>query len=349
MKNFFYFVAGGSGGHSVPCLTVAHNYRQRYPDASIIFFTSTRMLDKKISEEYPWLSRVEHLSLSAFPAWRLWRYPLFFWLVIKSFIKAFAILRNSKPNKLISMGGFISIPVCLAASLLAIPIELYELNAVPGKAVRFLSFFAHRIFICFEQAQSKLPEAKCILAPYPIRFSNNQNIVPKKLFSPALNLTLLIVGGSQGSAFINTIIKKWLSLPNRLSIPLTIIHQTGTHHLDNMRKFYQQAHINAHVFDYHHQLDSYYQQADIVVCRAGAGTLFELLFFNKRCITIPLEECADNHQYANALALAQKYPDLISIVRQYELQKDPELLDCALRLKLFHEGQPSGFEPNPNT
>lgn len=349
MKTSFCFVAGGSGGHSIPCLTVAHNYRHHYPQASIIFFTSARMLDQKISEEYPWLSRVEHLKLSSFPTWRVWRYPLFFWFILKSFIKAFAILRSTRPNKLISMGGFISIPVCLAASLLAIPIELYELNAVPGKAVRFLSFFAQRIFICFEQAQLKLPEAKCIFTPYPIRFSNNTAAHPKKLFSPAQNLTLLIVGGSQGSVFINTTIKKWLSLPNRLSLPLTIIHQTGTHHLNDMRKFYEHAGINAHVFDYHHQLDSYYQQADIVVCRAGAGTLFELLFFNKMCITIPLEECADNHQYANAVALAQKYPDLISVVRQDELKKDPELLDCALRLKLFHEGQPSGFEPNPNT
>ncbi|OQA35025.1 MAG: UDP-N-acetylglucosamine--N-acetylmuramyl-(pentapeptide) pyrophosphoryl-undecaprenol N-acetylglucosamine transferase [Candidatus Dependentiae bacterium ADurb.Bin331] len=349
MITSFCFVAGGSGGHSVPCLTIAYNYQQQYPDAQCIFFTSSRTLDQKIAKEYTWLSQIQHLRLTSFPGWRLWRYPSFFWLIGTAFVKAYTILRTEKPRKLISLGGFVSVPVCLAAALLRIPIELYELNAVPGKAVRLLALFAQRIFICFEQAQNNLPSEKCIFAPYPIRFSNVLSLSSKKLLAPVKNLTLLIVGGSQGSAFINSAIKKWLSLPNRLSIPFTIIHQTGAQHLDDMQRFYADAGIDAHVFDYHHQLESFYQQADIVVCRAGAGTLFELLFFNKQCITIPLEDCADNHQYANAIALAQKYPELVSVVRQHELQKDPELLDCALRLKLFHDGQPSGFEPNPNT
>jgi UDP-N-acetylglucosamine--N-acetylmuramyl-(pentapeptide) pyrophosphoryl-undecaprenol N-acetylglucosamine transferase len=349
MKNSFCFVAGGSGGHTIPCLTIAHNYQHHYPDAQIIFFTSTRALDQKVSEEYPWLSSVEYLKLNSFPQWRLWRYPLFCWLIVKALFHSLKTLRAAKPRKIISMGGFISIPVCLAAAFLRIPIELYELNAIPGKAVRFLSFFAHRIFICFEQAQIKLPTDKCVFAPYPIRFKKSAIPEQKKIHLPLTTLTLLIVGGSQGSAFINATIKKWLSLPSRLSIPLTIVHQTGTRHLDDMRQFYARAGINAKVFDYHHSLDSFYQQADIVICRSGAGTLFELIFFNKQCITIPLEECADNHQYANALALAQKYPDLVSLLRQHELEKDPELLDYALRLKITHEGQPSGFEPNPNT
>jgi UDP-N-acetylglucosamine--N-acetylmuramyl-(pentapeptide) pyrophosphoryl-undecaprenol N-acetylglucosamine transferase len=110
-------------------------------------------------------------------------------------------------------------------------------------------------------------------------------------------------------------------LPN-----IQIIHQTGsnesTHTLQN---FYARNQIQAHVFSYDSALEKYYAVADVIICRSGAGTLFEILACNKKCITIPLESVAQDHQVANALACAQQYPENVRVLRQSDIQKNPSL------------------------
>jgi UDP-N-acetylglucosamine--N-acetylmuramyl-(pentapeptide) pyrophosphoryl-undecaprenol N-acetylglucosamine transferase len=345
MNSPLCFVAAGSGGHLVPCVTIAHNYHQN-TNTSIMFFTADKPLENSILEQYDWIKNLHQLRLAKWPGKQIWLYPSFIFSFVSSCISSFNLLKKTRPYKIISMGGVISIPVCLAGRLLGIPIELYELNAVPGKANRFLSLFAQRIYICFEQAQSKLPTSKCILTPYPIRFGLQYNLAHTK--KSGAGKTLLILGGSQGSIFINTLIMTWI-LKSPVAPSLAIIHQTGRDHIDTLSRFYYEHGIAARVFDYDNALDSYYREADLIVCRAGAGTLFETLFFQKSCITIPLENCADNHQMANAQALAERYPHLITVLRQPDLEKDPELFEYAIRITLHYEGQLSGFSPSVNT
>ncbi|MBI2775169.1 UDP-N-acetylglucosamine--N-acetylmuramyl-(pentapeptide) pyrophosphoryl-undecaprenol N-acetylglucosamine transferase [Candidatus Dependentiae bacterium] len=346
MNSPICFVAGGSGGHVVPCATIAQEYRER-TNAPFLFFTSDRALEHSILKNYSFIENPEKLRLKKFPGWRFWLYPSFIVSFAKSCSAAFSVLKKNKPSKIISFGGAISIPVCLSGALLGIPIELYELNAIPGKAVRLLSYFAQRIYICFEQALDKLPTSKCILTPYPVRFKTAKR-EPLALAQPKEHKTILVLGGSQGSAFINSFIKNWIK-ESPLAPSLHIIHQTGAQHRAELMEFYTANRVTAHVFDYDNALDAYYQQADLVVCRAGAGSLFETLFFQKPCITIPLENCADNHQNANASAFAERYPELVYILRQNDLVTDPELFDYAVRIALNYEGQESGLPPSVNT
>ncbi|HEX2978286.1 MAG TPA: UDP-N-acetylglucosamine--N-acetylmuramyl-(pentapeptide) pyrophosphoryl-undecaprenol N-acetylglucosamine transferase [Candidatus Babeliales bacterium] len=346
MNNPICFVAGGSGGHVVPCVTIAQEYRER-TNAPFLFFTSDRALEHSILKNYSFIENTEKLHLKKFPSLRFWRYPSFIVSFTKSCAAAFSLLKKKRPSKIISFGGAISIPVCLSGAALGIPIEIYEFNAIPGKAVRLLSYFAQRIYICFEQALDKLPASKCILTPYPVRFktAKREALTPVERKE---HKTILVLGGSQGSAFINSFVKNWL-IESPLAPSLHIIHQTGAQHVGELAEFYKINGLAAQVFDYDNALDAYYHQADLVVCRAGAGSLFETLFFQKPCITIPLENCADNHQNANAVALAERYPELVYVLRQSDLVTDPELFDYALRIALHYEGQESGLPPSVNT
>lgn len=342
----FYFIAGSSGGHIVPSITLAEQYRAHYPHASFTFITTARDLDARILSDYPWITQIHKITQPKFPGTRFWKYPSFLARLIKGVQQCWKIIHNNNETHLISMGGNISFPACIVAWLKGIPIDLFELNAIPGKAIRITTFFARRIFICFPEAQERLASNKCILTSYPIRFQPAHQAFD---FGERPYKTILILGGSQGSSFINSMMQQWLE-KNKLSLSqFTFIHQTGSAHLQQLREFYQTHQIQAHVFDYCKNLDEYYKKADLVICRSGAGTLFETLFFQKKCITIPLESCADNHQFENASAITRRYPDLFTLVRQSDLQKDPELLDYAIHMTLYADGQESGFVPSPKT
>lgn len=230
------------------------------------------------------------------------------------------------------MGGLVSLPVCFAAKLLRIPISIYELNAVPGKAVTLLAKTGADIYTCFKKTAQFFPKNKCLFSAYPIRYSANTLKIGKQKALKEIGLspnkpTILILGGSQGSIFINTLIKQWIvSQPEQVK-NVQIIHQTGSYDTTDWNIFYATHGISAHSFTYQDNLGIYYQAADIIICRSGAGTLFESIFFKKFIITIPLQSSATtNHQVDNANAFKKQYPHLIWVMNQKMLKKFPEEL-----------------------
>lgn len=320
-------VAARSGGHIVPCLTLIQ--KARTEDTQVLFFTTSTELDTTIGKQFPWITKRIELTLENVPYKKPWRFPLFGLQCTVSFFKSLYYLARYKPAKLVSTGGYLSLPVCLAAKILRIPIELFELNAVPGKATRVLAPLATTLFTCFEITALTFSK-KCTLAPYPLRF-NLQDTEPihKQKACIALQYdntkkTVLVLGGSQGSTFLNVLLCNTLSAaPEKM---FQIIHQTGHGHIQELKKFYKTLNMTAIVFDYQQNLTPYYQAADIIICRSGAGTLFETAFFNKKCITIPLETITNTHQVDNANAIKKQYPDLFTVIRQSELEKDSSLL-----------------------
>lgn len=321
------YVAGKSGGHIIPALTLAQHYCAEHPSAKIIFFSTNSNLDKKLLENY---SEIHHIPLwlDNIPRKNIVRYPLFLHCLIVCFLKSFYYLLRFKPKKIISMGGYISLPVCIAAWILRIPIKLYEFNVIPGKAVNYLAPCAQSIAICFEKTKKYLPQKKCSMAPYPLRFSSSIPSTKKeKLLGNNNNRkTVLIFGGSQGSLFINNTLQQCLLENPQLHKRLSIIHQTGTNDPTNWEEFYSMLNIPAIVFNYHHALDTFYHTADLIICRSGAGSLFEVLHFKKLCITIPLETKINTHQVDNAYAIAQQYPHLFTVLRQKEIKTNKDLL-----------------------
>jgi UDP-N-acetylglucosamine--N-acetylmuramyl-(pentapeptide) pyrophosphoryl-undecaprenol N-acetylglucosamine transferase len=205
---------------------------------------------------------------------------------------------------------------------------LYELNVEPGQAVKFLSYFTDTVFICFSQTAQYFKNKNCVLTPYPVRFNYTDRIYNKLQLLTDWNLsadrkTIVILGGSQGSLFVNQAIKSCLENDPKLCECVQIIHQIGINDQDDYKNFYEQHHIPAVVFAYNEQLENFYNLADLIICRAGAGTLFEVEFFKKQCIIIPLQTDLTDHQLQNAQAMRQMHPDYFSVVLQQ---------DCATNL-----------------
>lgn len=330
MQTSLALVAGRSGGHIVPAMTYAENYKKQHGDAKILFFSTDYYLDRAIVELYPWISRYVPLALINFPGANILRYPLFIFQFLKCFIVSLYQLYRHKPVKLVSMGGYISIPVALASKCLGIPLVLFELNAVPGRATMQLARLANKIHVCFNEAQQYFDDSKVVYTPYPIRFTESDRIGRREaciaLGIDPTKKVLLVLGGSQGSRYINQLLtdltKKYISK----HADIQVIHQTGAIDVEPLRMMYQDHTITSHVFDYKKNLGLCYESSDIIIARAGAGTIFEIAFFEKPVILIPLETKTTDHQVANAQSARHVYSD-VHVVKQQELNENT-VRDC---------------------
>lgn len=306
-KQTICFAAGHSGGHIIPCLTLAQHYAQH----NVLFFTSAKPLDCSLIRERD--LPITHVPLAIAQRRRWYTLPWLALSLARATIKSFAYLIMHTPNRIITTGSIVAVPVCIAGWLLGIPIEIFELNAHAGKTMHALSYIADTVRHCFATTQKKFPRNHCILTAYPIRFTQEQST---ELFIPHFTsdrITLFIQGGSQGSQEINKTMQQLIADAPELHKKLQVIHQAGTH-TNRVKLMYATAHIPAHVFSFESELAPYYRTADLIICRAGAGSLFEALHFKKRTIAIPLVTRANNHQLLNAHAMAHEHPKLFSVV-----------------------------------
>lgn len=337
------FVAGRSGGHIIPALTLAQHHQDSHPESTVIFISTNTPLDLQLIQAHPAIDHHIPLALGNVPYKKVHHYPRFMLHVLRSFWQSLRALRRHKITKVISMGGYISVPVCLAAKILRIPIELHELNAIPGKAAKVLASIVQKIVVCFNKAARSFPHDKCHIQPYPVRFTQQDKQVTLEPLQAALGFsatkkTLLIVGGSQGSLFINNLVKEWIEQTPSMHAKIQIIHQTGAQDSTDWTSWYAQHQIPAQVFSYHHAIQDYYVMADLIICRSGAGTLWEGIFFEKRMITIPLETENTDHQVDNAYAIATQYPLLCTVVTQKKIaQNKAPLFDLITNMLLAEQ------------
>lgn len=343
--NYICYVAGKSGGHIIPALTHAQNFIQEHPETKVLFFSTTSALDRSLLEKNSLISHYQPLALDNLPhknrhAWYIFAFPRFIACFIRSCWQSLSLLRRYRPVKVVSMGGYISIPVCYMAWILGIPVEVYELNAVPGRAVKALLPVARCTHICFEETRRHLPEKMvCQLSDYPLRFGDQHKLERSQaaalLGISADKKVLLVLGGSQGSRFINEMLHRVVAgLKNQEGWEqLFVVHQTGAADLAWVREGYQKVGVEALVFAYRDDMHVCYSAADAVIARAGAGTLFELAFFQKKSFIIPLEIKTTDHQVDNAQAFAAKN-GAVKVVRQQLLMQDSTPLCDWLGLSL---------------
>ncbi len=333
MSNSICFVAGKSGGHTIPCITRARQYKEQHPTATVLFFTTTLALDRTLVQQNDAIDIPVYLpltSVSATPWYAIITNGIDF---MRSWFTSIRLLARHRPRKVITTGGFIALPVCYAAWMLGIPIELCELNVVPGAAIKHLARYATQITICFKKTATLLAPYPCTLSTYPHRFTQSDTLTTQS--ADNTKKRILILGGSQGSLSINRLIQQMTEQPTWSSEQYAIIHQTGSDQQTAYFTEYYKTHgIQAQVFSFAADLAPIYRQADIVIARAGAGTLFELLFFEKPCILIPLEHEAQGHQVCNAQEMVIEHQRLFSMARQKQLEEHPALLLSLVTEKL---------------
>ncbi|HSC25534.1 MAG TPA: UDP-N-acetylglucosamine--N-acetylmuramyl-(pentapeptide) pyrophosphoryl-undecaprenol N-acetylglucosamine transferase [Candidatus Babeliales bacterium] len=329
------YVAGKSGGHIIPCLTIADNSVAYNASINILFFSANTALDKKI------IANNKHITWHVMLPLHSRTGSLFKigWYTIHSFIVSFFYLCKHRPEQIITTGGIVAIPACIAAYILRIPITLHSLDAVPGKAIQVLIPLATSIITPFACSQHYFPVQKCSVKPYPLKYLltqviNDKNLAQKQLGLSSNKKTVLILGGSQGSRFLNECMKNWISDASFSLKDFQIIHQTGSIDTTDWNALYKSKNITANVFSYRPDLALMYTAADLIICRAGAGTLFEIKFFNKQCIIIPLTTDSTTHQVDNARAMSSEYPDLFYTVMQKDIEEKPTLLHELIAKKI---------------
>jgi UDP-N-acetylglucosamine--N-acetylmuramyl-(pentapeptide) pyrophosphoryl-undecaprenol N-acetylglucosamine transferase len=179
---------------------------------------------------------------------------------------------------------------------------IQEQNTVPGLTNRILGRWIDKIFVAFEQALNYFPEGKGIVTGNPIR----KKLLKQGIGRKGDKFTILVIGGSQGAREINQVMMEALDYFRDMKDSLKIIHQTGERDYPGVFEAYQKKGFEAEVYPFISDMELIYPQAHVVICRAGALTLSELMFFRKASILIPYPFAANRHQELNACELVSK-------------------------------------------
>ncbi|MBU1044876.1 MAG: undecaprenyldiphospho-muramoylpentapeptide beta-N-acetylglucosaminyltransferase [Candidatus Omnitrophica bacterium] len=299
--------AAGSGGHIYPALSLAQSLQAADKNIKILFLSNKKAISKNIFEKIDYkVFTADFIS----PYTAKQTNPFKFFLKNLGFllkfsteaIKVFFLIIQIKPDVVIGFGGIISIAAISFARLIGIPTLIHEQNIVPGIANKLISVYATKVAVGFKQS-SKYFKRDSVFTGNPIRqdFEKIDKAIACKSLGFEKNIfTLLVFGGSQGSRFLNTCFTQAIEkLEYNLKDCLQIIHISGTMDVSALVDFYQNQNIKAKVFSYCSKMSIAYSAADIVIGRAGAGTINELCFFAKPAIFIPYPH-ASGHQKVNA-------------------------------------------------
>ena len=298
MSKKIIVVCGGTGGHSFPGLAVAKNLAAR--GHYVIVWSSGRAIEKSVMKY--WTG----------PMFSTGARPL---SARNAIANAFSILRcrrqmrRERPDALLAMGSYSSLPPVLAARACRVPIVLHEANTVPGRAVEFLGRFAKTIATSFDVTADYLPGRHIVKTGLPVR----EEIAgqPRLDDVPEGAFTVFVTGGSQGAHRVNELTSAALALVQselaRRKSPrrLYVIHQTGSADEASIAAAYSSKGISARVNAFEREMGRAFATADVVVARAGASTCFELARVGKPAFFIPLPSAVRDHQHFNADAFVR--------------------------------------------
>ncbi len=289
MKNNYLISTGGSGGHVIPA-TILHEHLSQEND--VIISTDKRGL-KYLNKDIFTLEIINTPKLN-----NILFLPLTFLSILFLTFRSILLLKRKKIKKLISTGGYMSLPLIFAAKIIRLDIYLIEPNQVLGRANKFFLNSCKYIF-CYSKNIKNFPDIyekkKVIINPLV-----KKNIYDLKSFTPkSKKFTILIVGGSQGaSIFDNELKESIVKISGKTSIK--IIQQTNDNNISNLSQFYSKNDIENKIFSYEKNLANIIQEADLCITRAGASTLAELSILSTPFIAVPLPTAKDNHQFENA-------------------------------------------------
>lgn len=327
---------GGTGGHIFPALAIANEFRERHPNAEILFVGAQGKMEMtKIPEAgYKiiglWISGIQRkltLSNLSFP-----------FKLISSYIKAGSIVKEFKPDAVIGTGGYASGPIMLAATRNKIPSLIQEQNSYAGLTNKQLGDKVTRVCVAYAGMESYFPASKIVFTGNPVRKDINQ-IEEKReraLSHFALSSnerTLLIIGGSLGARTINESILA--GIDKLIDARVQVIWQTGKIYFEDIKRQLENKDLRrVRVFDFLKQMDLAYAAADVVIARAGALSISELCLAKKPSILVPSPNVAEDHQTKNAMALVSE--NAAALVK--DVQAKEILVSEALKL-VYDEGR----------
>ena len=291
-------MAGGTGGHIMPALAVAELLRNE--GWRVVWMGNEAAMEGRLVPargfETVWI------RFDALRGKGLMRKLMLPFNLLRGFWQAGAAIRQVRPDVVLGLGGYVTFPGGMMASLLGKPLIVHEQNSIAGLANRVLEILADRVLCGFPNTLGKktqwvgnpVRQEICAIEPPAKRWANRQG-----------PLRLLVVGGSLGAAALNDIVPKALALLPEELRP-SVQHQAGEKHLANLQKNYANATLNAQCVSFIDDMAAAYADADVVICRSGALTVAELAAAGCASVLVPFPFAVDDHQTHNAKFLSDR-------------------------------------------
>lgn len=298
MGRKFIVACGGTGGHTFPGVAVARELRARGHEVTV--WSSGRAVEASVLKGWDG----ETFATGARPLGVKTAFANLF-----AFLRCRREMKKRAPDALLAMGSYSSLPPVAAAAARHVPVVLHEANAVPGRAVEFLSRFARKVAVSFPGTASCLKGHETVVTGLPVR----AEIAGGARFAevPDGAFCVFVTGGSQGAHRVNELASQALVLAamtlarDTPGKPLFVLHQTGVADEEEVRKRYAAAGVPARVTAFEQEMGRAFATADLVIARAGASTCFELALAGKPAFFIPLPSAVRNHQHLNAQAFVR--------------------------------------------
>lgn len=296
---------GGTGGHLFPGIAVAQVLRAR--GHQVLLLISEKPVDATAAQDHP------DLDFAAVPAIGLPsllspRALLFVWRFWRTYRTTLKILRDFRPDAVLGMGGFTSLPPALAGRTLGARTFIHESNAIPGKANRLTARFSDVVLLGLADCARHFPGKDSRVVGTPLRASMLAPVDRAAAYAffglDPSKMTLLIMGGSQGARGVNRAVQAALPMLDRTTVQFVWL--SGRDDEAGVRAALTQSGHQAFVAPFHPRLDLAYAIADVCLARSGASSLAELAHFGVATILIPLPTAAEDHQTHNALVFARQ-------------------------------------------
>ncbi len=298
--------AGGTGGHIYPALAIINKIKELEPNSEFLYIGTHNRMEKDIIPKYniPF-ETIEIYGINRKNIFKNFKTLKCFYNSIK---KCKKLIKEFKPDVVIGVGGYVTGAVIYSAKKLGYPTFIHEQNSIPGKANLFLSKYADKIGVSFKSTIKEFPEYKTVYTGNPCsEEAIKKEIVPKSKYGLTNKKLVLIVMGSLGSEKITSMMKKTIDLFSNKEYE--VIFVTGSSSYDEFENI--KLSKNVKVVPYIENLSGFMKNVDVMVSRAGASTLSEIMALQIPSILIPSPYLPNNHQYKNAIDLVEKKAALL--------------------------------------
>jgi len=299
---------GGTGGHIFPAIAIANALKKLDPGVQLLFVGAKGRMEM---EKVPAAGyKIIGLDIQGIQRKSVWKNVMFPVKLLLSVRKSLEIIRDFKPDAVVGVGGYASGPLLYAASLKGIPYLIQEQNSYAGITNKWLGKKAKKICVAFDGMETFFPFDRILKTGNPIR-KESVNIAGKHMQAlelyklSAFKKTILVTGGSLGARTLNNSILA--GLDKIIAADVQVIWQTGKFYYKGIiEKLGENYHPDIKIVEFLNRMDLAYAAADIIISRAGAGTIAELCVVKKPVILVPSPNVAEDHQTKNALALVQE-------------------------------------------
>lgn len=311
---------GGTGGHIFPAISIANALRRIEPGCDILFVGATGRMEM---EKVPAAGyKIVGLNISGIQRGSIAKNLTLPFKMLGSLRKAMQLIDDFKPDVVVGVGGYASAPVLFAASLKGVPYLIQEQNSYAGITNKWLGKKAAKVCVAFDGMEQFFPSATLLKTGNPVRkdvvdILNKHHAGAELLKLDPLKKTILVTGGSLGAGTLNKSVEKHISKLIREDVQL--VWQTGKYYYKGIiERLGPNFHPNVRVLEFLNKMDMAYAAADVIISRAGAGTIAELCIIKKPVILVPSPNVAEDHQTKNALALVKNNAAILITDRSAE-------------------------------